>query len=303
MAQAGRDEIRAIRVGGRVCLIGSVAFALMRSAKHRPAAVEPRVSHEIPAAQAVLVRDHLGARGMREERPVEWTKAVERADQIAASGRQPADTWDGRAIRGVLAVTLAALSKRQNRSVADVEIGSVLWHLDQGPSMVYELGAEMGFAAEGAQPEAAAVEWAWLIRRWPEAPARANSGGLPRGIARGSSLPAVDVVTSWAGAAAQAVLTAMRPAGLAPRTRVRVTGGEDEGRSGEVVATAWLMDDEQRTVKPGPPPGYEVVLSVPGQDGPRRAVMATLAGAVRIEAPGQQGERVIIRADDVEPEP
>lgn len=69
-----------------------------------------------------------------------------------------------------------------------------------------------------------------------------------------------------------------------------------------MVAAAWLMDDEQRTVKPGPPPGYEVVLSVPGHGGPRREARATLEGRIRIEAPGPHGEHVIIRADDVEPE-
>ncbi|MFI6281607.1 hypothetical protein [Streptomyces sp. NPDC050988] len=239
---------------------------------------------------------------MTEERPVEWTQAVERADQIAALGHHPADTWDGRAIRGVLAVALACLGKRQGRPAAEVEIGSILWHLDQGPSTVYELGAEAGLGAEDAQPGEAASEWAWLIRRWPREPALANSGGMPRGIGRGSSLPAVDVVTGWASSLAQVALTAERPAGYTPRTPVRVVRGEDEGRCGEVVAAAWLMDDENRTVKPGPPPGYEVVLTIPGQEeGPRRVVMSTLEGEIRMEAPGPHGERVIVRTDDLVP--
>ena len=75
----------------------------------------------------------------------------------------------------------------------DVDIGSVLWHLDQRPAMVYELGGELGLAAEGAEPEEAAVEWAWLIRRWPTAPPLANSGrsgeeGRP-GLADGRRTP------------------------------------------------------------------------------------------------------------------
>ncbi|MER6567042.1 hypothetical protein ABT288_12800 [Streptomyces sp. NPDC001093] len=240
---------------------------------------------------------------MTDGRPVEWAQSSERADQIVTLGHQPADTWDGRAIRGVLAVTLAALAKQQGRPAAEVDVGSVLWHLDRGPAMVRELADTLGLSAEGAQPTEAASEWAWLSRPWPTAPARANSGGMPRGIARGSSLPAVDVVTHWAGAAAQAALAAERPAGLTAGTRVRVVGGEDKGRSGEVVAPAWLMDDEHRTVLPGPPPGYEVVLSVPGQErGSRRVVMSTIEGEIRLEAPGPHGERVIVRTADLDPE-
>lgn len=240
---------------------------------------------------------------MTEEQPERWSEAVRHADQIAALGHHSADSWDGRAIRGVLAVALAGLARRQGRSVGEVDIGSVLWHLEQGPTMVYELGNELGLAAEGAPTEDAAVEWAWLIRRWPKEPALANSGGMPRGIGRGSPLPAVDVVTLWADSAAQAALAAERPAGLAPRTRVHVVGGEDEGRNGEVVSPAWLMDDKHRTVMPGPPLGYEMVLAIPGQEfGPRRAVMSTLEGEIRIEAPGPNGEHVIIRTENLEPE-
>ncbi|MEU0215575.1 hypothetical protein ABZ281_10810 [Streptomyces sp. NPDC006265] len=234
---------------------------------------------------------------------MEWEQSVERADQIASLGHQSADSWDGRAIRGMLAVVLAGLSKRRCRPIADVDVGSVLWHLDQGPAMVHELADELGLSAEHAQPTAAASEWAWLIRRWPNVPALANSDGMPRGIARGSSEPAVDVVTHWAGAAAQDALAAERPAGLPPRARVRVVRGEDEGREGEVVRAAWLMDDEHRTVVAGPPPGYEVDLVVPGEDyGVRRAVVPTVDGEIRVEAPGPHGERVIVRADDLEPQ-
>lgn len=211
-------------------------------------------------------------------RPGSWAEAAERADRIAAFGHHPADSWDGRAIRGVLAVALAGLAVRQDRAVAGVDVGGVLWHLGRGPEAVYELGGELGLAAEGAEPDAAAAEWAWLVRRWPTAPALANSDGLARGIGRGSPLPAIDVATGWACTVAQAALAAERPAGLAPRTRVRVVSGEDKGRSGVVVAAAWLMDDGHRTVLPGPPPGYEV----------------------RIAGPGLSGEHVIVRADDLE---
>jgi hypothetical protein len=63
------------------------------------------------------------------------------------------------------------------------------------------------------------------------------------------------------------------------------------------------MDDEHRTVVAGPPPGYEVDLVVPGEDyGVRRAVVLTVDGEIRVEAPGPHGERVIVRADDLEPQ-
>src|SRR5437870_103292 len=104
---------------------------------------------------------------MTDEHPVSWTVAVQRADQIGALGQHSTDSWDGRAIRGVLAVVLSGLARRQKCSIEEVDIGSVLWHLDQGPAMVYEFGDELGLAAKGAQqPEDAAAEWAWLIRRW-----------------------------------------------------------------------------------------------------------------------------------------
>lgn len=210
---------------------------------------------------------------------VAWVQAVQRADEITAAGLHPADSWDGRAIRGVLAVALSGLAERQERSVEEVDIGSLLWHLAQGPAMVYALGDEVRSASGETH-----AEWAWLTRPWPQEPPLANSDGLPRGIGRGSPLPAVDVVTRWAASAVQAALAATRPAGLAPHTRVRVVGGVDEGRNGEVVAPAWLMDDEKRTVVPGPPPGYEVALTVPGQ------------------VKARHGGRVIIGAQDLEPE-
>jgi hypothetical protein len=63
------------------------------------------------------------------------------------------------------------------------------------------------------------------------------------------------------------------------------------------------MDDEHRTVLPGPPPGYEVVLTMPGQEsGPRRVVMSTIEGEIRVEAPGPHGGRVIVRREDLDPE-
>lgn len=233
---------------------------------------------------------------------MEWGPAAERADGIATSWeRHTARTWDGRAIRGVLAVVLAGLAVRQRRHVGEVKIGSLLWHLDQGPSMVYELGAAAGLGTEAPLPEAAAEEWAWLNRRWsPDFFGGDNSGGLPRGIGRGSPLPAVEVVTGWAADAAQKALVAERPRGYCEGMPVQVVSGAYEGRLGKVVAVAWRMDDEHRTVFPGPPPGYEVELTAPGRKPqPWLVVIPTLDGEVVAAAPGPRGARVIIPAHDL----
>ncbi|MFE2426925.1 hypothetical protein ACFXJ5_09250 [Streptomyces sp. NPDC059373] len=234
---------------------------------------------------------------------MDWQQAMERADQIAAHGFDPPDTWDGRAIRGVLTVTFAGLARRQGRAVPDVETGSVLWHLDQGgPALVYELGEELDLNAEDAQPVNAASQWAWLTRSWPGEPGLTNSDGMPRGIGRGAPLPAVDVCTLWAAAAARDALIAERPAGLAPRTRVRVTGGDATGRTGEVIAPAWLRNDELRTIKPGPPHGYQVALTAAEQhDETRHIALAARDGEVSIDVPGPPGEVVIIHATDLAP--
>ncbi|MFI9311521.1 hypothetical protein [Streptomyces triculaminicus] len=236
---------------------------------------------------------------------MQWQQAVARAHQISESAEggslRPVDSWDGRAIRGVLAVVLAGLAERQGRAVAEVETGSILWHLGQGPALVYELGEELGLGS--AELVAAAEEWAWLIRRWPgpSLPPRANSGGMTRGIGRGSSEPAVDVCMMWAQSAVRDALLAERPAKFPPGTPVRVTDGEHGGRTGTVVGPAWLMDHERRTVDPGGPHGYEVRLTVPEEsDGPQTTEVldGPLAGLV-LRTPGPTGERVIVRADDL----
>jgi hypothetical protein len=185
--------------------------------------------------------------------------------------------------------------------VDEVETGSLLWHLDQGPSMVYELGAAAGLGTEAPLPEAAACEWAWLNRTWPaDFFGGGNSGGLPRGIGRGSPLPAVEVVTGWAAHAVQEALVAERPKGYCDGTPVRVVSGAYGGRLGKVVAVAWLMDDERCTVVPGPPPGYEVELTVPGWNAePWVAVIPTLDGEAVAAAPGPRGARVIIPTHDL----
>ncbi|MFJ2812167.1 hypothetical protein [Streptomyces sp. NPDC087294] len=234
---------------------------------------------------------------------VDWPKAEQRADHIASFGLHPVDTWDGRAIHGVLAVAVAGLAARQRQPVAEVDTGSVLWHLDQGPSAVCELAAELGLASEDAQPARAASAWAWLTRPWPAQPPLANGDGMPRGIGRGSPKPAVEVVTLWACAATRDALAAERPTGLPSRTRVRVTGGEDEGCEGEVVCPAWLLDDKHRTVRPGPPHGYEVALDVPGAPSQARTrAVPTSDGGIVMTAAGPHGERVIVRAQDLSPQ-
>jgi hypothetical protein len=226
---------------------------------------------------------------------VQWQQAVERAYQLARVSEHglvyPADSWDDRAVCGVLTVVLAALAERQDCAAADVPVGSVLWHLEQGPGMVYELGQELGLEGEGAG-ERAAGEWAWLTRRWPKRPPLANSDGMPRGIGRGSELPAVGVCTMWAAAAASQALTVERPAGYQRGARVLVTAGECAGCTGTVTTPIWLLDDEECTVPPGPPHGYEVRLTPPGATG----------GASTAVLEGRLGEGIVVRASGLQPE-
>ncbi|MGK5628581.1 hypothetical protein [Streptomyces sp. URMC 123] len=226
---------------------------------------------------------------------MQWQQAAERAHDIVTGSRQgflyPVGSWDGRAIRGVLSVVLAGLAARQRCVVAEVATGSVLWHVAQGPEAVYALGRELGLDTDTGRPEALArEEWAWLTRRWPAAPPLANSDGLPRGIGRGSELPAVDICTLRAFFPVRDALAAERPPGLPPQAQVLVTAGAYEGRAGIVDAPTWLMDDERQTAEPGPPQGYEVLLAAPTPPAAAQGLECRRADA---------GERVIIPAGDL----
>ncbi|MGW3954029.1 hypothetical protein ACWEKM_24615 [Streptomyces sp. NPDC004752] len=134
------------------------------------------------------------------------------AATLTTSAGHPAATWDERAVRGVLAVAIAGIAQRKDRSVDQVGADELLELLDQGPQAVYETGRRLGLDTADA-PEDARAEWAWLTRPWPIDPSAANGGGLPRGIGRRSPLPAIDVCTAWAARAAHDTATAKRAAG------------------------------------------------------------------------------------------
>lgn len=213
----------------------------------------------------------------------------------ASVGGHVGRTGDSRGPRGDARGSGRVWPLRRSTSAASCDTST------KAPQRCTNSQTSWGLTAEGAQPTEVTSEWAWLIRRWPKAPALANSDGMPRGIARGSSEPGVDVVTHSAGSAAQGALVAERPTGLLSRTRVQVVGGENAGREGEVARPAWLMDDEHRTVMPGPPPGYEVVLMVPGEEcGGWWCPPSTASSEWR--PPGPHGEHVIARADGLDPQ-
>ncbi|MEU1792136.1 hypothetical protein ABZ553_40940 [Streptomyces sparsogenes] len=137
------------------------------------------------------------------ERPgtvAQWPSAVTRAEEITARDQPVPDSWEYQAIRSILAVTLAGLAHRQQVPVHAVTATSILEHLDRGPSAVCALADELGLSSSSATGPAA-EEWAWLTRPWPADPPAANSGGMPRGIGRGLTDPAVLVCTSWAALA------------------------------------------------------------------------------------------------------
>ncbi|MFB6791744.1 hypothetical protein ACFCWT_34330 [Streptomyces olivaceus] len=131
----------------------------------------------------------------------QWQAAIARAVSLAQAAGHPAATWDERAVRGVLAVAIAAVAHREDRAADQVGIAEVLALLAQGPPAVYEAGRRLGLDTTDT-PGDARAEWAWLTRPWPTEPPVANGGGLPRGIGRRSPLPAVDACTVWAAQAA-----------------------------------------------------------------------------------------------------
>ncbi|MET9078612.1 hypothetical protein ABZX95_42300 [Streptomyces sp. NPDC004232] len=141
-----------------------------------------------------------------------WQTAVTRAATLTTSAGHLPATWDERAVRGVLAVAIAGIVQRKDRSVDQVGADELLELLDQGPQAVYESGRRLGLDTEDA-PEDARAEWVWLTRPWPTEPPTANGGGLPSGIGRHSPLPAIDVCTAWAARTAHGTLTAEGAAG------------------------------------------------------------------------------------------
>ncbi|GGP40545.1 hypothetical protein [Streptomyces abikoensis] len=217
----------------------------------------------------------------------EWERACERGSEVAASylGKpdDPRGTWEWTAVTGILSMTFAALGKSIQGGVDAVGLGTLLWHLQQGPGHLRALvvplvgdrlaaGTDTAPDTVGAADDPVVARWLWLTRTWPEAahaherPAPGSAprwDGLQRVYRREHQDPAVDIGTDWALMAANAALTLQR-GGIAPQTRVRIVGGGEGGGSATVILPAWELDDEARDVNSGPPPSYLVRLGATG---------------------------------------
>ncbi|MGW9046848.1 hypothetical protein ACWGQL_30490 [Streptomyces lydicus] len=145
-----------------------------------------------------------------------WEQAYARAGELAALD-QPVidDSWDYTGVRANLAIALTALGERDDS--APVQTGHLLWHLDRGPASVRQLAAVLlgEELAQATDIDPASVDmdnpavstWVWLTRSWP---AGGPWGGMSRGVARGLTDPAIDILTSWAAKAALAGLNTER---------------------------------------------------------------------------------------------
>lgn len=181
-------------------------------------------------------------------------------------------SWEGTAMRDLVACSLYAVGLRDHTSVAEVPLGRVVVPLFGRD--VFEVLVRTELTAAGHQLDRAdpsdlvSVRWAWLQRRWdPDAPIGQRWDGLPRGIARGLPDPAIAVCLSWAGDVVDRALATERRA-LQRRSRVRVTRGAFAGQTGMVETPAWLITGDARAVEPGPPGGYMIRLDRPDEAGP-----------------------------------
>ncbi len=144
-----------------------------------------------------------------------WEQAYARAGELAALD-QPVvdDSWDCTGVRGILAIALTSLSE----SAKDpVQTGDLLSHLEAGPAAVRRLAAVLlgDDLAHATDIDPATVDmndpvvgaWVWLTRSWP---ADGPWDGMSRGVARGLTAPALDILTGWAARAALTGLHAER---------------------------------------------------------------------------------------------
>ncbi|MFJ9617862.1 hypothetical protein [Streptomyces noursei] len=183
--------------------------------------------------------------------------------------------WEDLGTQRLMAIILAALGADDPAEAVD--IGRLAWHLDKGPSHVRQLAARL-FGQDLAMAtdiDPASVDmddpgiaaWVWLTKSWPQ---DGPWDGMPRGLAPGLPLPAVEVLTPHATQAALVALTRER-GGHEKGTRVVVLAGRYEGEVATVMSSyAWAIDDARETFADGPPRSYEVMFRNPGGQGHKR---------------------------------
>ncbi|HEY3691585.1 MAG TPA: helix-turn-helix transcriptional regulator [Pseudonocardiaceae bacterium] len=224
-------------------------FRFQRAAFDREAALEQAELDAIPVAEF-------------------WGMVLARAGELAAWSiveSAGAESWDFRATRGIIAIALYIVARSNEVPATQVPVGDLL------PTLILAEKAFEKHAAtalslcghhlvEGARQDPVAAQWDWLVKEWdPHAPAGYRWDGLPRAIARGTRRPAVDICLSSARAAVSLALIAEREA-LAPRTRVRVTGGDFAGKVLRLEHPAWRCVPSGKSIVDGPPSEYMVNL-------------------------------------------
>lgn len=238
-----------------------------------------------------------------------WDAAVRRATDVTAAhtvGGMDENCWDDVAIRGILAITLYALHRRDGHPVEAVSWQRVLWQL-RDDQRVMELatsvlpGAGHDLARTAAPGDPVADCWMWLTRTWnPHAPripvaekrravpavavpsdlaelpqsTELRWGGMTRGIGAGLPDPALEVCTDWAADVVQRAITA-DSYGHHRHDRVAVIAGAHAGRRGYVVESGWHFDDATETVQG--PAGY--VLDLDDVEGTIRADADAVTGS------------------------
>ena len=213
-----------------------------------------------------------------------WIAARTRAAALADSSlvrAEGVDSWDSVAVRDLIAVALYAIAAGNTRPVDAVGLDELVMVLSDANG--YRQTAAAAAARAGDTSEVAAA-WRWLTREWDphDVPAR-RWDGLPRGIAREASDPAVDVCLTWAASAVGQKLEDQRGA-LPRRTPVTVVTGPHAGTRGVIDAPCWQLDDAG-ALAAGPPAAYLVLVTTGGLSG-RAEQRHVLAHDLVVDRPG-----------------
>lgn len=226
-----------------------------------------------------------------------WEDATRRATAVVdreRPGGMKEDSWDGVAIRDIIAMVLYALHTRHKTPATEVPWSRVLWWLwddEHVIALVEDTLPDAGRALTTPDSELTdpvLARWRWLNRTWdPQAPrnvppppweALLQRGrdaadralpeprwdGMSRGIAAALPDPALEVCTHWAAGAVTDAFSAEQ-GGLAVHQRVRVHAGAFAGQGGYVRDIGWAFDDTAQQVTG--PAGYVVDLdNVPGTE-------------------------------------
>ncbi|MFJ4651121.1 hypothetical protein ACIP5Y_07585 [Nocardia sp. NPDC088792] len=198
-----------------------------------------------------------------------WARAYDRAEKLTAAKLGPegdgrAD-WDHHGVRAMLAITLYAVSLRDDLDASEVTLSRLLVPLldrDEFQAQAATLttaGHDLNRSAECADP--VVQQWHWLHRTWdPSVPPATRWDGMTRGIARGLPDPAIDVLHGWARSAITTPLAQERNA-FPHRTTVTITAGPHRGGVGRVEGHDYDRDPtDPHDLAPGPPPRYAINL-------------------------------------------